>query len=78
MVLTPHKRSSDQRARSMQLDNDTESAESNFAAVLATRERCSRMRSLAGPHCTAKDHDSFAVELLVFGLVMGYLAVTRL
>ena len=50
MVPTPHKRSSDQRARFMQLDNYTETAESNFAAVLAAREKCSRMRSLADQH----------------------------
>ena len=47
MVATPPKRGSDQRAQHMQVDNFTETAISNFAAVLAAREKCSRMRSLA-------------------------------
>ena len=63
MVPTPHKRGIDQRTRLMQVDNGTESAESNFAAVLATREKCSRMRSLADQHWS----QSFA-SIRVLGL----------
>ena len=49
-LLTSAVLTTNQRARLMQVDNDTESAESNFAAVLAAREKCSIMRSLAGQH----------------------------
>ena len=47
MVPTPHKRGTDQRTRLMQVDNYKESAESNFAAVLATREKSVFQNELA-------------------------------